>query len=211
VSHPIPLHTVERLERALQASSRYVAARGPKGWVMRIVAYFACQYARAVIELLEGLLAEYRAGTLVFPAMVDDSSTIAAQRGTEREPTVPPPHAPADPAVESPRRLASRRGRGPGAVCVQPSDGAPCEASEHGDSLAQTRAEFALSLPRRPIRYSDAAPRFIAGHPSRVPRPPGAAFGGGGMTPTHVHYVSISDYSAIHEKYARSHAPRALG
>jgi hypothetical protein len=160
VSHPIPLHTAERLERAFEASSRFVAARGPKGWVMRIVAYFACQYARAVIELLEGLLAEYRAGTLVLPGMVDDSSAM------------PPDHETGEP------RTAASRSRGPalrrapdsgrdsgapgGTPGIAPADvpyGAPAAETEQTAArhVAPTSRgiAIALSAPRLPAHRRD--------------------------------------------------------
>jgi hypothetical protein len=151
VSHPIPLHTAERLERAFEASSQCVAARGVKGWVMRIVAYFACQYARAVIELLEGLLAEYRAGTLVLPGTVDDSSTHPAG--------VSPRHP-------APRRVRAPRANGPRAT---PAD-AQADSPEQSDVPAPRRMTFSVSPARHPIHRPEPAPRVVDFHPSAVPR-----------------------------------------
>jgi hypothetical protein len=183
VSHPIPLHTADRLERAFEASSRCVAARGPKGWVMRIVAYFACQYARAVIELLEGLLAEYRAGTLVFPELAGDPPTVAADSDTEE------------------RRGASRRARGPAmcrararhrAPCDDPGDAgdpvdAPASAPERSAAIAPRRLVFAVSPAHPPSlrpernRRPEHGPRGMAGYPCAVPRPGFAEIGGRGQ------------------------------
>jgi hypothetical protein len=164
VSRPISLHTADRLERALYAQLQCVAARGAKGWVMRIVAYFACQYARAVIELLEGLLAEYRAGTLVLPAMVDDSSTPPADCGTAKQGTKP----------ARPSGVAVRGLRPPGNTHANRSREAPSEAREacaaRYAAIAPCRPAFVRSAPRRPIRRPNAAPRHLAGHPPAVPR-----------------------------------------
>jgi hypothetical protein len=168
VSHPIPLHTAERLERALEASSRCVAARGAKGWVMRIVAYFACQYARAVIELLEGLLAEYRAGTLVLPNGVEESFTTPAEHEAGKPRT----------AMSRAQGTASRRVRAPGRVpapgCVPAHD--PCDDND-ADTREQgaappRRMEFNVAPPRLPIRHAGHGPRGVAWHPSVVPRTP---------------------------------------
>jgi hypothetical protein len=162
VSHPIPLHTAERLERALEASSQRVAARGPKGWVMRIVAYFACQYCEAVIGLLEGLLAEYRAGTLVLPGMLDDASAIPTDHATAQHPSARP----------GARRPSMRRVRAPTA------DPSGTQAAIAG----QSHARYATPAPRRPRltvvsgcpesgRHA-ASPRPRGCHPSAVPRSP---------------------------------------
>jgi hypothetical protein len=178
VSHPIPLHTAKRLERALEASSRFVAARGPKWWVMRIVAFFACQYAAAVIELLEGLLAEYRAGTLILPEMVDDSWTDPDQR------------EPAEPRLASgSRRAASRRTDVPRDM---PSD-MPADVPEQ--SGRRTRPlEFTLSPPCLLVNRPEQDPRGIADYPSAVPRAYAGKIGCSGITPTHVHFVAISKH-----------------
>ena len=149
MSHPIPFHTAERLERALDALFRRVGARGAKGWVKRIVAFFFCQYCEAVIELLEGLLAEYRAGTLVFPSRVDNSA--------------------AGPAVASPRPPASRRVRAPRANVPRAT---LADAAEPSDAPAPRRLTFTVSPGRAPIDPREPAPCAVGFHPSAVPRRP---------------------------------------
>jgi hypothetical protein len=176
VSHRIPLPTAGKLERALEASSRFVAARDPKGLVMRIVAYFACQYCEAVIGLLEGLLAEYRAGTLVLPGMVDDSSAIRAdyETGVRR-------------ATSPSRRAAPHRVHASGGA---PADDSPAEdpraddpraddsgPDDSGPEPARRRPQFTLPPPRLPIGRHGFGPRGVVGHPSAVPRRPAEKFG----------------------------------
>jgi hypothetical protein len=178
VSHPIPLPHADRLERALLASSRFVAARGGKGWVARIWAFFACQYECAVIELLQDLLAEYRAGTLVLPAMVDDSSTSTADDEARK------PRA----AARRSRRPASPRTRAPGAndPCA-----VPAEAPEQG--AAAPRRMHVNAVPRpQPIRRRDHGPRGITVHPSVVARWPREKFGAWGPALSHPHFVAFS-------------------
>jgi hypothetical protein len=193
VSHPVPLHTADRLERALDASSRFVAARGAKGWVMRIVAYFACQYCEAVIGLLEGLLAEYRAGTLILPAMADDSPASAANHVTAKPLT----------AARRDRRPAARGTRAPCAndpSAVDPSAvdpggvdprAVPANASER--NAAAPRCMHFSVVPRRlPIRRPGQGPRGVAGYPSAVPRAAAQKIGCWRLALTHAHFVALS-------------------
>jgi hypothetical protein len=165
VSHPIPLHTVERLERALDASLQRVAARGPREWVRRIVAFFFCQYCEAVIGLLEGLLAEYRAGTLVFPDRVDDASTIPAEYKTPKRRA----------AASRPRGPAVRRVRAGGCADTDEPAGAPGQSAAQDATLALRRpvliVSAIVSTPHPPIRRPGSGPRGVAGYPSVVPRP----------------------------------------
>jgi hypothetical protein len=181
VSHPIPLHAAGKLERALDAQLQRFAARGAKGWVMRIVAYFACQYARAVIELLEGLLAEYRAGTLVLPAMLDDPSTIPAECDTGYR--------------QNPRARVRALARG-----VDDSSTNPARCEPRTTESPQMPAEPAASPARVPARVM--VPRrmrvpsgAIAGDPPAVPIPPAEKFGDWVATPTHAHFVTITEPS----------------
>jgi hypothetical protein len=185
VSHPIPFHTVERLERALEASSRFVTARGRKGWVMRIVAYFACQYCEAVIELLEGLLAEYRAGTLVLPGMADDSSPIPDNCETGRRRTARPRARPA----------AARRVRSPHDDSVDDRRAIPADARQPGAAenavVASRRVETPPSSSRPPIRRPAHGPGGRAFHPSAVPRWPIRESGLTTAPPKHAYFVTI--------------------
>jgi hypothetical protein len=173
VSHPIPLHTAGKLERALAASSRFVAARGPKGLVMRIVAYFACQYCEAVIGLLEGLLAEYRAGTLVLPGIVDDPSTAApADRDTAK-----PRTAPRRARVPATRRMRAPREPNAAPRVVQ----------------VRYRPDFIVGRECCPARPPKHGPRGVAGYPSVVPRWPVEKFSNLDIARSHVHFVTISE------------------
>jgi hypothetical protein len=181
VSHPIPLHTAGKLERALEASSRFVAARGAKGWVMRIVAYFACQYCEAVIGLLEGLLAEYRAGTLVLPGLLDDSSTVTAASETAERPARPRSRGPAARRMRAPR----------GAPASDPRD-APAVARQQSAAGAPIRPRLTLSPLHLELRRPEHGSLGLAGHPSHVPRWPAPAFGGLQALPTHVIFVTFS-------------------
>jgi hypothetical protein len=179
VSHPIPLHTAGKLERALEASSRFVAARGAKGWVMRIVAYFACQYCEAVIELLEGLLAEYRAGTLVFPDRADESPVVADECETAKHP------------------LAASRSRSPAVRrAPAPRAGAPHESAAKTPVPAQFHPVFAVAPPRPPVRRPEPKPRGLAAYPSAVPRWPNEKFGNLDMPLTHVQFVTVPKHYA---------------
>jgi hypothetical protein len=193
VSHPIPLHTAERLERAFEASFQRVAARGAKGWVMRIVAYFACQYAAAVIELLEGLLAEYRAGTLVFPARGDDSSTNPADGETREQRT----------ATSGARGPASRSSRAShGAHADNPSDGTADSpersAAPSPRPPSPCHPAFTFPSPRPSIRRPEHGPRGGVFHPSHVPRSPIFEIEGKGRLERLAHIVAISKlYAAI--------------
>jgi hypothetical protein len=184
VSHTLPLHTADRLERAFEASSRFVAARGPKGWVMRIVAYFACQYARAVIELLEGLLAEYRAGTLVLPEMVDDASPIPAERGTRRRRPASRSRRPAARGIHAPRVSAS-------------------DAPEPSAPLAPLR--------HVPTRRAANPPRRLAGDPSRVPRWSNEKFGFWAAAPSHAHFITLSKQYRVGKRSVTHHLSASTG
>jgi hypothetical protein len=189
VSHPTLLHHAERLERALEASSQFVAARGPKGWVMRIVAFFACQYARAVIELLEGLLAEYRAGTLILPEMVDDPSTGPARGDPGSQATRP--RVPSTPRVRSPS-AADVSAAGVSAAGVGAPRAVPAGSPERYVPEPR-RPGFGMSPPRPPIRRPEHGPRGLAGHPSVVPRCPVQKFRRWAGGYSHVLIVTISE------------------
>jgi hypothetical protein len=156
---------------------------------MRIVAYFACRYCEAVIGLLEGLLAEYRAGTLVLPEMVDESSTIAADHWIGKQRTAQPDS----------RGPSARRSRTPGGVPANEPSGEPAgdPACESGQSAvrdvkpAPRRPAFAVASscpqPGRPV----ASPRGRFVHPSAVPRSAAEKIAAGSMrksTPNSLRY-----------------------
>jgi hypothetical protein len=194
VSHPIPLHTADKLERAMDACLQRAVARGAKGWVMRIVAYFACQYAGAVIELLEGLLAEYRAGTLILPGRPYDPSTVSEGYETERHRAA----ASRRPAARRSRASRATRANNPCAnnpcannPCANNSCDDPADAAEPSAAVAPRRRALVLASSPLPMRRPGPAPRGLCGHPSVVPRAPAQKLSASSIAHMHAHFVTM--------------------
>jgi hypothetical protein len=189
VSHPIPLHPDADLAVVLDDMRQSVAAWGDEGMVMRVFRARICLALLSILDTLLDLLADFRAGRLppVLPAHDE-----AAPRS--RRSVVPAATIPAQPETPSPEGAAARPIRAP-------RDGAPraapADAPEKRTAAMTLRRCSPLWASHRPIVYPADAPRAIAGTPSRVPRPPWRAFGSNTELPTHAHFVTISNHSAI--------------
>jgi hypothetical protein len=175
LSDPTPLHPDADLALVLDDLRQSVAASGDEGLIMRV---FVAGIRLALISILDtliSLLADFRAGRLppVLPAYEssahrrigrgDDTTAVAAQPET-------PPHG----------GFAARHTRASGNIRPQSPCEAGAEPGQHSSNAGPDLKSPCLALPvspsRRPIRFAGNGPRIIAGHPSHVPRPAGAAF-----------------------------------
>ncbi len=191
MSHPIPLHPADSLEHVLDDMRQCVASRRDEGWLTRALMLLIRYELLCIIEILLGLLADFRAGK--FPPVpqaaeirrVGDSPTIAAQFETGRDGTAPPP-VPAR-AIASPRRAApSREIPAPGAIPANDPAGDPADAPE------PARRGPAYAPPRPAGRRPEQGPRGIPWYPSHVPRPAAGAFGAMRAKETHAYFIPIS-------------------
>jgi hypothetical protein len=175
VSHPIPLHTADRLERTLEALSQRVASSGDEGWVMRILAMLISRCLDHFIEMIEDLLAKIRAGTIVLPDWAYEQSANPAARETEM-----------------PRRTATRA-RSLASRCVRAPRDAHADAEPHA-SLASQRPDFMRPppSPRPPLIRREPASLGVRFYPSHAVRMPAENFGRWCAAPRHVHFVTIS-------------------
>jgi hypothetical protein len=189
VSHPIPLHTADRLERTFEALSQRVESSGDEGWVMRILAMLICRCLDHFVAMIEDLLAQIRAGTIVLPAWAYESSANPAQgqqnpRGRVRA----PPSRVDDPStVRAARRTRTSRDPQP----RDPGDAA-ASAPERSAGLAPGHPGLTRSPPRPHIRRLEHGPRGVAGYPCAVPRPHFAGIGARGAALSLGHFVTIS-------------------
>jgi hypothetical protein len=163
VSHPIPLHTADRLERTLEALSQRVESSGDEGWVMRILAMLISRCLDHFVEMIEDLLAKIRAGTIVLPDWAYDPPAIPAEgqnnphgrpsAGIRRRAT----GADASSSVTAPRE--------PGYQDTPPPPVLVGPAAPH-------RAEFGVVRLYLPMRCPKHATRGVAGPPPDAPRAP---------------------------------------
>jgi hypothetical protein len=170
VSHAIPLHTADRLERTFEALSQRVESSGDEGWVMRILAMLISRCLDHFVAMIEDLLAKIRAGTIVLPDWAYDPPTVPARRepGCQRMPLLPES---ADPAASPQRRDAPCRVLAAAAPRTNAFGAVPAEAPEQSNT-ARRRIKFTVVSLRLPIRRPTHGPRGVAGYPSAVPRWP---------------------------------------
>jgi hypothetical protein len=159
VSHPIPLHTADRLERTFEALSQRVESSGEESWVMRILAMLISRCLDHFVAMIEDLLAKIRAGTIVLPAWAYEQAAMPASR-----PTAPQPLAPAEPLAPGSRRFRASRANHP----ADKTGGAP----EPSTAATPPRLILTATPPRLVIRGSGPAPYVVAFHSSAVPRGP---------------------------------------
>jgi hypothetical protein len=180
VSHPIPLHTADRLERTLEALSERVGSSGEESWVMRILAMLISRCLDHFVEMIEDLLAKIRAGTIVLPDWAYDPPAIPADDGTGARRSAPPPRAAADPPAASRRGVASRHIRAPRDTLAGASGEAlfdvPGQHAARSAAVAPGVPVFTLSPTRAPIYRVACAPHGVADYRSAVPRWPAEKF-----------------------------------
>jgi hypothetical protein len=168
VSHPLPLHPADRLERVLDDMRQSVASSGDEGWLMRIVAMVICRFLDQILEMLVGVLAEIRAGTIVLPDWAYDSPITASRP------------LPVDGAAPSQRSRAT----GANTPSTAPACAAEPRAPETA-ALVARRVEYIASSSRLRIRRPAHGPGGHAFHPSAVPRGPIRESRFGASAPTH--------------------------
>jgi hypothetical protein len=148
VSHPIPLHTADRLERTLEALSQRVESSGDEGWVMRILAMLICRCLDHFVAMIEDLLAKIRAGTIVLPAWAYEQSANPSARETEMP--VRATKCARSPAL---RRVRARRAAHAGAPARSDAENAVPRAIR-----ARHRPAFTLAPVVLPFRRPDRGP-----------------------------------------------------
>jgi hypothetical protein len=132
VSHAIPLHTADRLERVLDALSQRVASSGDEGWLMRIITMLICRYLDHIVEMFEDLLAQIRAGTIVLPDWAYEQSAISPRREPQHHRTTasssrgPVPRRARAARADAPDRSAAADAPNPSAANF--AGPAPCHA-----------------------------------------------------------------------------------
>jgi hypothetical protein len=188
VSHPIPLHPADSLERVLEDMRQCVASRRDEGWATRAVMVLIRYELLRVLDILIGLLADFRAGKL--PPVLPADCETRAQR------TAAPPPASAAAVDSRPQGAAARHIRAPGNRPANSTSDASGDAPEH---IAAQHGPLtphhpgSPASPSRPLRHRlGRGPRGIAGYPSAVPRPPAASAGWLDAKPTHAHFVAYS-------------------
>jgi hypothetical protein len=183
VSNPIPLHPADSLERVLDDMRQCVASRRDEGWVTRAVMVLIRHELLRVLDILIGLLADFRAGRLppVIPAKcepnlgVGGSPTVEGrcERGNER--TNQTRSGPAAWAASPPRGAPSRQDNAPGDARATAPSPWPGQRTAKWATRRVAPAPRSPSPLRSPGRVSipgpGGGPRGVASHASHVPRP----------------------------------------